>query len=142
MRHAADSRSGPREAESASSGFVAGVDGGGTGSRALILDLRGKEVGSGEGPPALVHASDPAGVAGAIVNALLKQGYVHAKTERARLQEHIARLILQTMEEEKKLEQEAERLAATHARRMAGMDQRKIIQGIKERLARERGFPL
>lgn len=82
------------------------------------------------------------GIAASIVHALEKQGYVHAKADRARLQERIARLILQTIEDEQKLEEEAERLASAHSRQMAGMDQRKIIQGIKERLARERGFPL
>jgi glucosamine kinase len=66
MRDVADSAPGPRGPELGSSGFVAGVDGGGTGSRARILDLLGREVGSGEGPPALVGASDPAAVAGAI----------------------------------------------------------------------------
>ncbi|MGD8361182.1 MAG: BadF/BadG/BcrA/BcrD ATPase family protein [Gemmatimonadota bacterium] len=66
MRDVADSAPGPRGPELGSSAFVAGVDGGGTGSRARILDLHGREVGSGEGPPALVDASDPAAVARAI----------------------------------------------------------------------------
>lgn len=46
--------------------LVAGVDGGGTGSRAIILDLEGNEVGRGEGPPALVDPSDPGAAAEAI----------------------------------------------------------------------------
>ena len=33
-------------------------------------------------------------------------------------------------------------MAAGHARQMVGMDQRRIVQGIMERLARERGFNL
>lgn len=37
--------------------FVLGVDGGGTGSRAVILDGGGAERGRGEGPPALVERS-------------------------------------------------------------------------------------
>jgi hypothetical protein len=81
-------------------------------------------------------------IAASIVSALLRQGYVHPKVDPRRLHERVAELILRSMEDEKKLEEEAERLAAGHARQMAGMDQRKIIQGIKERLARERGFPL
>jgi hypothetical protein len=43
---------------------------------------------------------------------------------------------------EQALEDEAERLAGKHARQTVGMDQRKIIEGIKARLAKERGFPL
>ena len=42
----------------------------------------------------------------------------------------------------RELEEEAERLAESHARKMVGMDQRRVIQGIKERLARERNFAL
>jgi hypothetical protein len=81
-------------------------------------------------------------IAASIVSALLRQGYVHPKAEPTRLQDRVVELILRSMEEERQLEEEAERLAAEHARQMTGMDQRKIIQGIKDRLARERGFPL
>jgi glucosamine kinase len=72
MRNETDSGPGPRGPELDPSGFVAGVDGGGTGSRVLILDLHGREVGLGEGPPALVDASDPAAVAGAIETTVRK----------------------------------------------------------------------
>ena len=78
----------------------------------------------------------------AIVNALLQQGFVHPKLEPAVLRQRIVELIARNLEEEQALEEEAERLAASHARQMLGMDQRRIIQGIKERLARERGFSL
>lgn len=43
--------------------FVVGVDGGGTGSRAMVLDAVGKELSLVQGPPALVHPSDPGGAA-------------------------------------------------------------------------------
>lgn len=78
----------------------------------------------------------------AIVDALLKQGFVHPKRDAAILQRRIVELVAHNLEEESALEAEAERLAESHARQMAGMDQRRIIQGIKERLARERDFPL
>ena len=81
-------------------------------------------------------------LASAIVDALLKQGFVHSKRDASTLRECIRALIAHNLEEERALEEEAERLAASHARQMVGMDQRKIIQGIKERLARERGFSL
>lgn len=43
-----------------------GVDGGGTGCRALVTDAEGVEMGMAEGPAALVHPSDPGAVAEAI----------------------------------------------------------------------------
>ena len=81
-------------------------------------------------------------LAAAIVEALLKLDFVHAKRDPAVLQQCIVELIAQNLEAERQLEEEAERLAESHARKMVGMDHHKIIQGIKERLARERDFPL
>ena len=81
-------------------------------------------------------------LAGALVDGLLKQGFVHPKKEAAVLQRRIVELIAENLEAERALEEEAERLAQSHARQMVGMDQRRVIQGIKERLARERGFSL
>ncbi len=81
-------------------------------------------------------------LATAIVDALLKQGFVHFKRDASLARERIVELIARNLEQEHELEEEAERLAQSHARQMAGMDQHKIIQGIKERLARERDFPL
>ncbi len=86
---------------------------------------------------AVLHA-----LATAVVDALLKQGFVHPKKDPAVLVRRTVELIAHNLDEEQALEAEAERLAESHARQMVGMDQRKIIQGIKERLARERGFSL
>ena len=81
-------------------------------------------------------------LAAGIVQALQKQGFVRPKREVALLQRRIVELIAHNLEEEEALEREAERLADTHAKQMAGLDHRKIVQGIKERLARERDFTL
>ncbi len=81
-------------------------------------------------------------IAAAIVGALLKQGFVHPKKDASVLRQRVVELIAHNLEEERALEAEAERLAEAHARKTVGMDQRRIIQGIKERLARERDFPL
>ena len=81
-------------------------------------------------------------LAAAIVDALLKQGFVHPKRDAAVLRQRIVELIARNLEEEREIEEEAERLAQTHARQMAGMDQRRVVQGIMERLARERDFSL
>ena len=46
--------------------YVVGVDGGGTGSRALVMDRTGRELARGEGPPALIDPSNPGAAAEAI----------------------------------------------------------------------------
>lgn len=81
-------------------------------------------------------------MATAVVEALQKQGFVHFKREPMLARQRIVELIARNLEEDQALEEEAERLAESHARKMVGMDQRRVIQGIKERLARERNFPL
>lgn len=81
-------------------------------------------------------------LAAAIANAVLKQGFVHPKRDAAVLRQRIVELIAHNLQAEQAIEDEAERLAQAHARQTVGMDQRKIIQGIKERLARERDFAL
>ena len=81
-------------------------------------------------------------LAAAIVASLTKQHFVTAKRDPAMLEQRIVQIIAHNLEEERALEEEAERLARSHARQMVGMDQRKIIYGIMERLARERGFSL
>lgn len=50
----------------ASASFVVGADGGGTGSRALVLDPLGAVLGRAQGPPALVDPSNPEAAADAI----------------------------------------------------------------------------
>jgi len=81
-------------------------------------------------------------VAGRVVRALIDQGFVHPVASGEEITGRIAKLLLENFQTEQAIEEEAEGLARQHARQMAGMDQRKIIQGIKERLAKERGFTL
>jgi len=81
-------------------------------------------------------------LAAAIIKGLVAQEFVQLKVDASLLQQRIVELIAHNLEEEQALEAEAEKLAASHARQMTGMDQRRIIQGIMERLARERGFSL
>jgi hypothetical protein len=81
-------------------------------------------------------------LAAAVVEALQRQGFVHFKRDPAAARQRIVEIVARNLEQAQALEEEAERLAESHARKMVGMDQRKIIQGIKERLARERNFPL
>lgn len=81
-------------------------------------------------------------VAANIVAAAQKQGFVQVKANEAKLRHRVSELIIQNFQQEQQIEAEAEKLAAVHAREMRDMDQRRIIQGIKERLAKERGFSL
>jgi hypothetical protein len=81
-------------------------------------------------------------LAASVVGALLDQGLVHLNASREEATERIRRLLLENFQAEQAIEEEAEDVARQHARRTAGMDQHKIIQGIKERFAKERGFTL
>jgi hypothetical protein len=71
-----------------------------------------------------------------VVGALLEQGFVHLEVGEQEITERIYRLLLDNFLAEEALEAEAEELAKRHARKMVGMDQGKIIQGIKDRLAK------
>lgn len=81
-------------------------------------------------------------LAKAIVKALLKQGYVHPKVPERDLVQRIRRIFIESLMAEQALEEEAEKMAAKLGRQTGGMDQRRIILGIKQRLAKERGFSL
>ena len=73
---------------------------------------------------------------------LLASGLVRAKADQSKIAERISEILAQSVADEAALEAEAERLASAHANKMAGMDHRRVVRGIMERLARERNFPL
>lgn len=81
-------------------------------------------------------------IAGAITRALEKQDFVRFKAKSPQIQARIVQLMARNFEEAQALEAEAERMAESHAKQLVGMDFRKIVQGILERLARDRNFPL
>ncbi len=81
-------------------------------------------------------------VAGAVVRALREQGVAKLTGGEDAIRRRIVRLIAESFEQEEALEREAERLAASHGAAIANMDRRKIVLGIKARLAKERDFPL
>lgn len=81
-------------------------------------------------------------LARAIVKALVKQGFVRPKVPEADLVQRIQRIFVENLMEEQEIEEEAEKMVAKLGRQTGGMDQRKIILGIKQRLAKERGFSL
>ncbi|MBI4518267.1 MAG: DUF507 family protein [Deltaproteobacteria bacterium] len=77
-----------------------------------------------------------------IARGLLGQEIVRIKADEAKIAARVSEVLEKNFAGETALEAEAERLAAAHARSMTGMDQRRIVRGIMERLARERNFPL
>jgi hypothetical protein len=81
-------------------------------------------------------------VAGVVVRSLLQQGFMKAKVDEKQLVGRVGRLLLDNLRAEEALELEAEQLAQKLGRQALGMDQRKIVEGIKARLAKERGFTL
>lgn len=73
---------------------------------------------------------------------MLKQGYTKPRVDKSALAKRIVELVQKNLEDEAALEADAERMADQHARQMGGMDQRRVIDLIKKKLADERGFPL
>jgi hypothetical protein len=89
-----------------------------------------------------INESEVARLADVVVRSLLKQGFIKPKVEEKQLIVRVSRLILDNLRAEEAIEMEAERLAEKLGRQALGMDQRKIVEGIKARLAKERGFTL
>lgn len=73
---------------------------------------------------------------------MLASGLVRAKVDESKIAGRISDILAKSVADEAALEAEAERLASTHATKMVGMDHRRVVRGIMERLARERNFPL
>jgi hypothetical protein len=77
-----------------------------------------------------------------VIEVLREQGFVRFKVDEKTLVQRVTTLLIDNFKQEQELEEEAERLAEKHGRQITGMDHHKIIQGIKTRLAKERGFAL
>jgi hypothetical protein len=77
-----------------------------------------------------------------VTRGLAGSGSIHLKVDQSRITDRIRAILTKSFSDEAALEEEAERLAATHAGRMAGLDHRRVVRGIMERLAQERDFPL
>jgi hypothetical protein len=77
-----------------------------------------------------------------VVRAVLKSGFLKATADEKQLVARIAKLLLDNLRTEEEIEHEAEALAAKLGRQAMGMDQRKLVEGLKARLAKERGFAL
>jgi len=89
-----------------------------------------------------IHEAEITRLAEVVVRALLKQGYIKSKVDEKQLITRVSRIIVDNLRAEEALELEAEQLAQKLSSKSLGMDQRKIVEGLKARLAKERGFTL
>lgn len=77
-----------------------------------------------------------------VARGILRGDLLRAKGDEGQIAARVRQILAKSFADEAALEAEAERLAEAHARQTFGMDQRRIVRGIMERLARERNFPL
>ncbi len=81
-------------------------------------------------------------VASNIVARLEKAGLIRVTGRRDALEQRIVAAFKANMRAEEDLEAEAARFAESHSRELVGMDRHKVLQLVKDRIAKERGFTL
>ncbi len=81
-------------------------------------------------------------IAAAIVARLEKAGLMRVTGGRDALEQRIVAAFVANVRAEEDLDAEAARFAEAHGRELVGMDRHKVLQLVKERLAKERGFTL
>ena len=81
-------------------------------------------------------------LAEALVSELVRGDLIELAGDEATLRERFLAVLRKNFAEEADLEREAEAFADSHRREMAGMDRIKVVELVKQRLAKERGFVL
>ena len=82
-------------------------------------------------------------IASAVVARLEKGGFLEVKNaDRTAVEQRIVDALRANVRAEEEIEAEAERFADSHSRDMVGMDRYKVVQLVKTRIAKERGFTL
>ena len=81
-------------------------------------------------------------VAGAILDRLEKAQLLKFTGKRSDIESRIVAAFRKNMQDESEIEAEAARFAEAHSRDMVGMDRHRVVQLVKERIAKERGFTL
>lgn len=81
-------------------------------------------------------------IAASILNRLEKANLLRITSNRAALEQRIVAAFRANLRAEEEIEAEASRFADAHAREMVGMDRHKVLQLVKERIAKEKGFTL
>ncbi len=81
-------------------------------------------------------------IATTVLARLEKTGMLRIVANRAALEQRIVAALRANIRAEEEIEAEAVRFAESHSRELVGMDRHKILQMVKERIAKERGFTL
>jgi hypothetical protein len=81
-------------------------------------------------------------IATSILNRLEKAGLLRIVSNRAAVEQRIVGALRGNIRAEEEIEAEAARFAESHSRELVGMDRHKVLQLVKERIAKERGFTL
>jgi hypothetical protein len=81
-------------------------------------------------------------IATAIVDRLEKASLMRVTGQRASLEQRIVAALRANVRAEEELEFEAKKFAESHSRELVGMDRHRVLQLVKERLAKEKGFTL
>ncbi len=81
-------------------------------------------------------------IASTIVTRLEKAGLMRVTSGRDALEQRIVAAFKANLRAEDDIEAEASRFADSHSRELVGMDRHKVLQLVKERIAKERGFTL
>lgn len=81
-------------------------------------------------------------IATSILNRLEKAGLLRIVSNRSAVEQRIVTAIRGNIRAEEDIEAEAVRFAESHSRELVGMDRHKVLQLVKERIAKERGFTL
>lgn len=93
-----------------------------------------------------VAASDLERTAEALAKELVRSGTLEPAVPAARIRERLRKVLADNFAEEAEIErtarQEAERIASEHRGEMAGIDRHRLLELIKQRIARQRGFVL
>ena len=81
-------------------------------------------------------------LAASILARLEKAGVMRVTGTRDALEQRIIAAFKANIRAEEEIEAEAARFADSHSRELVGMDRHKVLQLVKERIAKERGFTL
>jgi hypothetical protein len=81
-------------------------------------------------------------IATSVLNRLEKAGLLRIVANRAAVEQRIVAAIRANLRAEEDIELEAAKFAESHSRELVGMDRHKVLQLVKERIAKERGFTL
>jgi hypothetical protein len=81
-------------------------------------------------------------IATSVLARLEKAGLMRITGQRAAIEQRIVAGLRANIRAEEEIEAEAARFAESHSRELVGMDRHKVLQLVKERIAKERGFTL